>query len=100
MLFVLFVVASTSNLQSHLQRSHSAIYVHDTGQPKIDSVIEVQKVGTAQAMTLDNLIAGLTIHDLRPAQMVEGLRFQQIMEYCKPGYTVSSRKHISTLMFD
>ena len=63
----------TSNLQNHLQRSHSTIYVHDTGQPKIKSVIKVQKVSPAQAKTLDNLIVGLTIHDLRPAQMVEGL---------------------------
>ena len=26
----------TSNLQDHLQRSHSAVYARDSGQPKID----------------------------------------------------------------
>ena len=28
----------TSNLQDHLQRSHSVVYVRDSGQPKIDSI--------------------------------------------------------------
>jgi len=90
----------TSNLQNHLQRSHSAIYVHDTGQPKIDSVIKVQKVSPARAKILDNLIVGPTIHNLRPAQMVKGLGFQQLIKYCKPRYTVPSRKHtVSARLF-
>ena len=32
--------------------------------------------------------------------MVEGRGFRELMEYCEPGYTVPSRKHISKLMFD
>ena len=63
---------STSNLQDHLQRSHSAVYAHDSGQPKIDSIMKVQKCSPARAKILDNLIVGLTIHNLRPARMVEG----------------------------
>ncbi|XP_065892775.1 E3 SUMO-protein ligase ZBED1-like [Dysidea avara] len=91
---------STSNLRDHLQRSHSAVYTRDSGQPKIDSIMKVQKCSPARAKILDNLIVGLTVHDLRPARMVEGWGFQELMEYCEPGYTVPSRKHISKLMFD
>ena len=58
------------------------------------------KCSPARAKILDNMIVGLTIHDLRPARMVEGRGFQELMEYCEPGYTVPSRKHISKLMFD
>ena len=62
----------TSNLRDHLQRSHSTVYAHDSGQPKIDSIMKVQKCSPACAKILDNLIVGLTVHDLRPARMVEG----------------------------
>ena len=90
----------TSNLRDHLQRSHSAVYAHDSGQPKIDSIMKVQKCSPARAKILDNMIVGLTVHDLRPARMVEGRGFQELMEFCEPGYTVPSRKYISKLMFD
>ena len=49
---------------------------------------------------LDSMIVGMTIHDLQPVRMVEGREFRELMEYCKPEYTVPSRKHISKLMFD
>ena len=70
---------------------------HDSGQPKIDSIMKVQKCSPARAKILDNLIVGLTVHDLRPVRMVEGQGFQMLMEYCEPEYTVPSWKHI---MFD
>ena len=89
-----------SNLRDHLQRSHSAVYAHDSGQPKIDLIMKAQKCSPARAKVLENMIVGLTIHDLRPARMVERRGFQELMEYCEPGYTVPSRKHISKLMFD
>ena len=79
---------STSNLQDHLQGSHSAVYAHDSGQPKIDSIMKAQKCSPARAKILDNLIVGLTVHNLRPARMVEGREFQELMEYCEPEYTV------------
>ena len=90
----------TSNLRDHLQRSHSTVYAHDSGQPNIDLIMKAQKCSPARAKILDNMIVGLTIHDLRPARMVEGRGFQELMEYCEPGYTVPSRKHINKLMFD
>ena len=90
----------TSNLRDHLQRSHAAIYAHDSEQPKIDLLMKVKKCSTAHARILDNMIVGLTVYDLRPARMVEGRGFRELMEYCEPGYTVPSRKHISKLMYD
>jgi len=71
----------TSNLRDHLQRSHFAVYAHDSGQPKIDSLMKVQKCSPAQGNILDNLMVGLTVHDLRPTRMIEGLGFQELMEY-------------------
>ena len=90
----------TSNLRDHLQRSHAAVYAHDSEQPKIDSLIKAKKCSPARARMLDSMIVGMTVHDLQPARMVEGRRFCELMEYCEPGYTVPSRKHISKLMFD
>ena len=87
---------STLNLRDHYKEA----ILPSMFMPKIDSEMKVQKVSPAQTKTLDNLIIGLTIHNLRPAQRVERLGFQQLIEYCEPGYTVPSRKHISTLMFD
>jgi len=89
-----------SNLRDHLQRSHSAVYVRDSGQPKIDSIMKVQKCSPTHAKILDNLMVRLTVRDLQPVRMVEGCGFQELMEYCEPGYTVPSRKHLSKLMFD
>jgi len=89
----------TSNLQDHLQRSHSAVYANNSGQPKIDSIVKVQKCSSTWAKILDNMIVGLNVHDLRPARMVEGWGFQELIEYCEAGYTVSSWKRISKLMF-
>ena len=37
----------TSNFWDHLQRSHFAIYTHDSGQPKIDSIMKAQKCSPA-----------------------------------------------------
>ena len=85
-----------SNLQDHLQRSHSAVYGHDSGQPKINSIMKVQKCSPTHAKIQDNLIVGLTVHDLRPVKMVEGCGFQELMEYCEP----DTLYHISKLMFD
>ena len=51
----------TSNLWDHLQRSHSAIYTHDSGQSKIDSIMKVQKCSPARAKILDNML--FTIYD-------------------------------------
>ena len=70
-------------LRDHLQRSHSAVYARDSGQPKIDSIMKVQKCSPVHAKILDNLIIGLTVLDLRPVKMVEGCRFQELMEYCE-----------------
>ena len=50
----------TSNLRDHLQRSHSAVSTHDSGQPKIDSIMKAQKCSPARAKILDNMIVGLT----------------------------------------
>ena len=52
----------TSNLRDHLQRSHAAIYAHDSEQPKIDSLMKVKKCSTARAKILDNMIP-FTIYD-------------------------------------
>ena len=96
-------LGGTSNLRDHLQRSHAAVYAHDSEQPKIDSLIKVKKCSPVRARMLDNMIVRVTVHDLRPARMVEGRGFHELMEYCEacePGYTVPSRKHISKLMFD
>ena len=76
------------------------MYACDSGQPKIDSIMKVQKCSPACTKILHNLIAGLTVHDLRPARMVEGRGFQELLEYCEPGYTVPSQKHISKLVFN
>ena len=96
-------LGGTSNLLDHLQRSHAAVYAHDSEQPKIDSLIKVKKCSPVRARMLDNMIVGVTVHDLRPARMIEGRGFHELMEYCEacePGYIVPSRKHISKLMFD
>ena len=53
----------TLNLRDHLQRSHSAIYAHDSGQSKIDSIMKVQKCSPARVKILDNTIVGLTLKD-------------------------------------
>ena len=90
----------TYNLRDHLQRRHATIYAHDSEQPKIDLLMKVKKCSAACAKILDNMIAELTVYDLRPARMVEGRGFRELMEYCEPGYTVPSRKHISKLMYD
>ena len=77
-----------SNLRDRLQRSHSAVYSRDSEQPKIDSIMKVQKCSPTRAKILDNLIVRLTVRDLQPVRMAKGRRFQELMEYCEPGYTL------------
>ena len=62
--------------------------------------MKAQKCNPARAKILDNLIVVLTDHNLLPMRMVEGRGFQELMEYCEPGYTVPSQKHISKLVFN
>ena len=94
----------TTNLRDHLQRSHGAMYVPESagssGQKKIESVLKVQKCSAERTKILDNLIIGLTVQDLRPIRIVEGKGFRKLMEYCEPGYTILSRKHLSTMMLE
>ena len=78
-------------MRDHLQRSHAAVYAHDSEQPKIDSLIKVKKCSPARA----RMIVGMTVHDYDQHEWLKDL-----MEYCEPGYTVPLRKHISKLMFD
>jgi len=72
------------------------VYTRDCGEPKIDSIMKVQKCSPARAKIPDNLIVGLIVCDL----WVERHGFQELMEYCEPGNTAISQKHISKLMFD
>ena len=71
-----------------------------SGQKKIESVLKVQKCSAERTKILDNLIVGLTVQDLRPMRIVEGKGFRKLMEYCEPGYTILSRKHLSTMMLE
>ena len=107
MLFVPFVRVSLLTMAArqiyeimHLQRSHSSPYARDSGRPKVDSILKVQMCSPARSKIQDNLIIGLTICNLRPVTMIEGRRFQELMEYYEPGCTVPLRKHLSKLMFD
>ena len=43
---------------------------------------------------------GLAVKDLRPTRIVVGEAFQKLMEYCEPGYTVLSRKHLGKVMLE
>ena len=45
-----------SNLRDHLQRCHSTVYSQDSGQPKIDLIMKMQKYSLACTTILDSLI--------------------------------------------
>ena len=95
---------STTNLRDHLQRTHGAMYVPEctdsSGQKKIESVLTVRKCSAERTKILDNLIVRLTVQDLRPTRIVEGEGFQKLMEYCEPGYTILSQKHLNKVMLE
>ena len=90
----------TSNLRDHLVRCHTKEFEPATAsqQTTIESFMHRSKCSTARAREITLRIVDFVICDLRPAAVVEGEGFKNLMKCLEPGYKVPSSTHISELV--
>ena len=90
----------TSNLGDHLVRCHSKEFQPAivSQQSTIASFMPKSKCSTVRAREITCHIVDFVVCDLRPAAVVEGEGFKNLMKCVEPGYKVPSSTHVSELV--
>ena len=94
-------LGATSNLRDHLIRYHKDKYKRndtvrsgDKQQTSMDTFLNRHKCTPARSKKITELVAFMVAKDLRPAAVIDGEGFKQLLSFLKPGYVVTSSVYI------
>ena len=94
-------LGTTSNLRDHLICHHKDKYKRnnaresgDKQQTSLDIFVNRHKCPATRAKRITELLALMIARDLRPAAIVEGEGFKQVLSFLEPGYVIPSSVHL------
>jgi len=94
-------LGTTSNLRDHLIHYHKDKYKRkdtiqssDKQQTSMDTFVNHFKCPPAHAKKITELVAFMVAKNLRPAAIVNGEGFKQLLSYLEPEYVVLSSVHL------
>ena len=98
-------LGTTSNPHNQIQRYHKDKYkvksdFNGTQQNTVtmDSFLSCAKCPVTRAKRITELIALMVAKDLRPAAVVEGEGFKQLLSYLEPGYIIPLSIHVMDIV--
>ena len=95
--------SGTTNLREHLMNKYSGSYNTKCGSKEkqgtlLQTFLKPKRCSDGRAKQITNRIANFVALHMRPVRVVEGEGFMKMMAYLEPGYKVSSRKHITSVI--
>ena len=88
----------TSNLHDHLTHTHPSKLKSPPNQPSLDPYLSHSKCSEVYAKRITEHIVDMVVRNLRPAALVEGADFKELMNYIEPGYHVPTATHIAAVV--